>query len=233
METEAKYSLVSDEIPEAEEVAAALATVGLDAGPRSTVVHKDRYYDDARLSLARAGYAVRRRMADGELLATLKTLGQIEGAVHRREEIELPIEASSDPWDPWPEPIAERIRVVTDPRMLRGTFELVIERTAFELREGDTPVAVASFDAVAARKPQGERSALWNELEIELVGDAADAAPSDAGELLRRTEEALEALLPLVPSGQTKLERAQALLLLGAAFDDDAEAEPGTAEDEA
>ena len=216
IETEAKYSLVDDAIPEPEEIAAALATVGLEAGPRSTVVHKDRYYDDARLSLARAGYAVRRRMAEGELLATLKTLGSIDGAVHRREEIERPIEDTSDPWSPWPEPIAERIRTVTDPRMLRGTFEFVIERTAFELREDGRRVAIAAFDAVGARKPQGERSAHWNELEIEAI-----EAGEDAGEVLRRAAEALETLLPLVPSGQTKLERAQALLMLGAALGED------------
>jgi inorganic triphosphatase YgiF len=155
-------------------------------------------------------------MAEGELLATLKTLGTIQGAVHRREEIELPIPEGSDPWDPWPEPIAERIRTVTDPRALRGTFELVITRTSFEIREGDRAVAVASFDAVAARKPKSERSAHWNELEVEVAGDAGDAAA-----LLERAADALARLLPLVPSQQTKLERAQAVLLLGAALDPD------------
>lgn len=218
METEAKYSLATDEVPQPQELEAAFATVGLTVGPATTVVHKDRYYDDARLSLARAGYAVRRRMAEGELLATLKTLGTIQGAVHRREEIELPIPDSGDPWDPWPEPIAERIRTVTDPRGLRGTFELVIERTSFEVRDGGRVVAVASFDDVAARKPQGERSAHWNELEVEAAADAGDPAA-----VLERAAEALERLLPLVPSQQTKLERAQAVLLLGAALDPDGE----------
>ena len=216
METEAKYSLATDEVPQAEELGAAFAAVGLTVGPARTVVHKDRYYDDARLSLARSGYAVRRRMAEGELLATLKTLGVVQGAVHRREEIELPIPESADPWDPWPEPIAERIRTVTDPRALRGTFELVIERTSFEILEDGRPVAVASFDAVAARKPQSERSAHWNELEVEIADDAGDAAA-----LLERTADALARLMPLVPSQQTKLERAQAVLLLGAALDPD------------
>jgi inorganic triphosphatase YgiF len=218
VETEAKYSLATEEVPQAEELDAAFAAVGLTVGPVRTVVHKDRYYDDARLSLARSGYAVRRRMAEGELLATLKTLGVVQGAVHRREEIELPIPATADAWDPWPEPIAERIRTVTDPRGLRGTFELVIERTSFEIREGDRRVAVASFDAVAARKPQGERSAHWNELEVEIADEAGDPAA-----LLDRAADALGRLLPLVPSQQTKLERAQAVLLLGAALDPDGE----------
>jgi inorganic triphosphatase YgiF len=216
VETEAKYSLATDEVPQPEELDAAFVAVGLRVGPPTTVVHKDRYYDDARLSLARAGYAVRRRMAEGELLATLKTLGTIQGALHRREEIELPIPESSDPWDPWPEPIAERIRTVTDPRGLRGTVELVIERTSFEVREGDRTVAVASFDAVAARKPQGERSAHWNELEVEVAPDAPDPEA-----LVARAAEALGRLMPLVPSPQTKLERAQAVLVLGAALDPD------------
>ena len=231
-ETEAKYSLMTEHVPSAAELAAALAEVGLETGPAHHVVNKDRYYDDARLSLARAGFALRRRMADGRLLATLKTLGTVQGAVHRRDEIELPIPDDADPWDPWPTSIADRVRTVADPRSLRGTFELVVERVSFELLERGRAVAVASFDDVAARRPSAGRSVHWNELEIESVpADAAsassasaDTAPQGAeadSDVLARAATAIDRVVTLVPSSQTKLERAQALLLLGAALDGD------------
>jgi len=234
-ETEAKYSLMSEHVPSAAELSAALAEVGLETGPARHVVNKDRYYDDARLSLARSGFALRRRMADGQLLATLKTLGTVEGAVHRRDEIELPIPDDADPWEPWPTPIADQVRTVADPRSLRGTFELVVERVSFELIERGRAVAVASFDDVAARRPSAERSVHWNELEIETVtGDAASGgAPPLTGEavadVLERAATAIDRVVTLVPSSQTKLERAQALLMLGATLDGDRDAE-GNAE---
>lgn len=254
-ETEAKYSLMSEHVPSEAELAAALAEVGLETGPARHVVNKDRYYDDARLSLARSGFALRRRMADGRLLATLKTLGTVDGAVHRRDEIELPIPDDADPWEPWPTPIADRVRTVADPRSLRGTFELVVERVSIELIERGRTVAVASFDDVAARRPSAERSVHWNELEIESVagsaasGDAAsgdagagDAASADAAsgratpltheavaDVLERAATAIDRVVTLVPSSQTKLERAQALLMLGVALDGDRDA-AGSAE---
>lgn len=222
-ETEAKYSLMTDHVPSTAELAAALAEVGLATGPASRVVNKDRYYDDARLSLARAGFALRRRMADGRLLATLKTLGTVEGAVHSRDEIELPIPDDADPWDPWPASIADQVRTVADTRSLRGTFELVVERVSFELIEGGRAVAVASFDDVAARRPSAERSVHWNELEIESLSPGAEGSrpAPDVAAVLDRAATAIDRVVPLVPSSQTKLQRAQALLLLGAALDED------------
>ena len=239
-ETEAKYSLMSEHVPSEAELAAALAEVGLETGPARRVVNKDRYYDDARLSLARSGFALRRRMADGRLLATLKTLGTVDGAVHRRDEIELPIPDDADPWEPWPPPIADQVRTVADPRSLRGTFELVVERVSFELIERGRAVAVASFDDVAARRPSAQRSVHWNELEIETVAGAAASADAASGrtapltgeavaDVLERAATAIDRVVTLVPSSQTKLERAQALLMLGVALDGDRDA-AGSAE---
>jgi inorganic triphosphatase YgiF len=228
-ETELKFSLTSDEVPSPTEFAAGFEAVGLRLGPVRHTVVKDRYYDDARLSLARAGLALRRRMADGELLATLKTLGDVDGALHRREELELPLAADADPWNPWPGEIADRLRVVTDPRSLRSTIELTTSRTVIDVREGERTIAVASFDDVEARRGSGGRTAHWNELEIERPqgGDdeaAATAAADAAQAALERAADGFRALLALVPASSTKLERARALLMLGAALDDDAPA---------
>jgi inorganic triphosphatase YgiF len=227
-ETELKFSLTNDEVPSPSELAAGFEAVGLRLGPVRHTVVKDRYYDDARLSLARAGLALRRRMADGELLATLKTLGDIDGALHRREELELPLAEDADPWNPWPDEIAERVRVVTDPRSLRGTIELTTSRTLVDVREGERTVAVASFDDVEARRGSGGRTAHWNELEIERPQEGEDdvaAAPDAAQAALERAADGFRAVLALVPASSTKLERARALLMLGAALDDEATAD--------
>jgi inorganic triphosphatase YgiF len=230
-ETELKFSLTSDEVPSPTELAAGFEAVGLRLGPVRHTVVKDRYYDDARLSLARAGLALRRRMADGELLATLKTLGDIDGALHRRDELELPLAEDADPWNPWPDEIAERLRVVTDPRSLRGTIELTTSRTVVDVREGERTIAVASFDDVEARRGSDARTAHWNELEIESPqggDDEAATAVDEAQVALERAADGFRALLSLVPASSTKLERARALLMLGAALDDDASADDAT-----
>lgn len=216
-ETELKFSLMDDHVPSAAELESALAAVGLRSEAAQRTVHKDSYYDDPRLSLARAGLALRRRMADGELRATLKTLGSVEGALHQRDEVELPIAADADPRTPWPEAIAERLRTVTDVRSLRATFELTTERVLFPLRDDTRTVAVASFDDVAARRPNGERSVHWNELEIE---SSADLEPDATRAALARAEQGFGAVLTLVPTSHTKLERARALLMLGASLDE-------------
>lgn len=215
-ETELKYSLTEDEVPAREVLIDALRPLGLTLGGREEVVHQDRYYDDARLSLSRAGFALRRRMAEGRMLATLKTLGAVEGALHRREELELPMPDDAPAGDPWPPEIAERVREVTDVRGLRGAFELTTRRTLFDLLEGERRVAVASFDAVEARRPASNRTVHWNELEIEAV-DSADVGGEAA---LHRAAEGFGAVLTLVPASHTKLERARALLMLGAALDE-------------
>lgn len=216
-ETELKFSLMDEHVPSAAELEVALSAEGFAVGAADRAVHKDRYYDDSRLSLARAGLALRRRMAEGEMLATLKTLGSVEGALHRREEIELPIAEGADPWNPWPEPIAERLGSVTDVRSLRGTFELVTERVRFPLLEDGRTVAVASFDDVAARRPNDERSVHWNELEIESSAHLAATAGEAA---LSRAAAGFGTILSLVPTSHTKLERARALLMLGATLDE-------------
>lgn len=215
-ETELKFSRVDEHVPSAAELEAPMHDAGLEVGAASRTVHKDRYYDDARLSLSRAGYALRRRMADGRVLATLKSIGSVEGALHRREEIEAPIEAGADPWNPWPAPITERLQTVGDPRSLRGTFELTTERVSFPLREGGRDVAVVAFDDVTARRPNAERSVHWNELEIE---SEADLDPATAEAVLARAADAIGAVVSLVPTSHTKLERARALLMLGATLD--------------
>jgi hypothetical protein len=73
------------------------------------------------------------------------------------------------------------------------------------------PVALLAFDEVRARRPGGDREALFAEAEIEALDDVDEAVLVSAAEVVER-------LVRLTPSAVTKLQRAEALLVLGAAF---------------
>lgn len=214
IELELKYSLLDDHVPAAAELRAAFAGSGVEVAGPTLLRQKDRYFDDARLSLSRAGLALRRRMVDGAMLATLKTRGRVDGALHRREELELPLRERG-----WPGPIHDRLALVTDPAALKPVLELDTERVRFVLLRDGRPAATLTFDAVAARSPGAESRVHFAELELEAAGATDEAT-------LRGLAERLEGLLRLNPSGVTKLERAQALLLAGAGLG----GEPGAAD---
>lgn len=207
-ELELTYSLLDDHVPAAAELRAAFAGSGAEVVGPTLVRQKDRYFDDARLSLSRAGLALRRRMADGEMLATLKTRGSTAGGLHRREELEFPLEGRD-----WPGPIRERLEMVTDPGALKPVLELDTERVRYVLTRGGRPAAVLVFDAVAARYPNAERRVHFAELELEAAGTTDESE-------LRRLAGRLEGLVALSPSSVTKLERARALLLAGSDLGD-------------
>lgn len=200
-ELELKFTTDSP-LPTSEQLAAQLSPLGLSLGELRKEYLKDRYFDDARASLSRAGLAVRRRMQAGQMLATLKTRGRVTGPVHDREEIELPL-----PDRGWPDAIAERISVITDPSALKPYVVIDNERRVFPVLDAAGKVlAELSFDLVRAGFQQGSTRVEFLEIELEAEGDTG------AGKL-EEIAGALQELLELSPSPFTKLERAQALLL--------------------
>ena len=204
-ERELKFSLVDPPPPEADLVAA--ATPGPYAFvPQGTAAHVDRYYDDDAGALAAAGVALRRREAADGTLAALKTRGTVVGALHVRDEVEAPMEG-----DDWPVPVARRLAEHVALWQLRPRVEVATERTTYRVVFEGRPVALLAFDEVRARRPGGEREALFAEAEFEALGDVDDAVLTGAAEVVER-------LVRLTPSAVTKLERAEALLTLGAAF---------------
>lgn len=202
-ERELKFSTTGDVPPDEEELAAALSRAGFELGPSTTLYNKDRYFDDARLSLSRAGLAVRRRMSEGRMLATLKTRGRVEGALHDREEIELAMDGPE-----WPLPIRNRIAMVTFPGLLQPHTIVETERVRYAVLARGKPLALLAFDTVSARPQQGDRSVGFEEIEIEALGSAK-------AETLQRIAGAVAETLPLSSNTTTKLERVRELLLLG------------------
>lgn len=212
VERELKYSLVDAPPPPAAVVA--LGRHGpytfVEAG---TTVHRDRYYDGDAGQLRRAGWALRQRRAlPGDetepppVVATLKGAGRVDGAMHEREEFEAAMEGRG-----WPLPVARLVAAHVALRDLRPRLTLETDRTAYRVTFEGRLVALLAFDRVSVRIPGGERSAHFDEVEIEALGGAT-------GPELQGVVDLLDALVRLTPSSVSKLERAAALLELGASL---------------
>ena len=203
-ERELKFSLM-DDAPEGEALQLSLEAAGLSLGPQRVEVHHDLYFDTRRGHLKRSGLALRRRVIDGGApLATLKAAGTAQGALHVRDEVELPFEG-----DAWPQEVRMKVAEVAPLISLEPVLELTTERTRYLVGRRGREVAELSFDSVEANQPEGEVSVHFTELEIEAVHSLTDVAD------LERVAQALEGLVALTPSGVNKLERSQALLSLG------------------
>jgi len=206
IERELKFSLSEDHFPDRQELALVFEASSFRLEPVSSHRQRDRYFDDARRSLRRAGVALRRRTLAGRTLATLKMGGSVSGSLHTREEIELPFEGRE-----WPEEIRRRLSPIISLPALRRQLELTTERLRYLVKGSDREVALLSFDAVTASYPGSGQSVHFNEVEVEALGEATV-------EELQAVAVLVEQLLPLTPNSSSKLERAEALLALGASF---------------
>ena len=206
VERELKFSLM-DEPPEEEALRLGLEAEGYSLGAERVEVHYDLYFDTRRGHLQRAGLALRERMIDvAAPVATLKGAGTAQGALHIRDELELPLEGEA-----WPQAIRMKVAEVAPLISLQPILALATERTRYLVGRpndsGGEEVAELSFDSVEATRQGGEVSVHFSELEIE-----ARRVDSD----LERIAAVLDKLLALTPSGVNKLERSLALLSLGA-----------------
>ncbi|MDQ3396237.1 MAG: CYTH domain-containing protein [Deinococcota bacterium] len=201
LEVEFKYAL--QDKPGSPEVTAALERAGFSVQPKGSRTQKDVYFDDASQTLARAGLALRQRtVAEGEVdeeqLATLKVAGTVDGGLHQREEIEVPMLAG------WPEAVGERLRGIVEVSILEPSLTLYTERHRWLVAQNGEPLAELSFDEVRAERPGHAGGARFLELELEAIGGAAED--------LRRIAGALERGLSLTANTLTKPARARALL---------------------
>jgi len=203
IERELKFSLV-DAPPAAAEVVRAFRGSPFELEPLGSRTHVDRYYDDAGRSLAASGVALRRRRTGATELATLKWAGTVDGAKHEREEIE-----AATLGEGWPAVVLERLALHLDGghvQDLRPRLELTVDRATYAVRRGGALVATLMLDDVSARYPDGDHQALFWEAEVEghdvsVLADVVDR---------------LALVVVLTPSSANKLERAEAMLELGA-----------------
>jgi inorganic triphosphatase YgiF len=87
VEIEAKFAVPDAKILRRLQTVKRLADFTLAAG-QTKQVH-DTYLDTADRAILAAGYACRQRVQAKGTLITLKGLGGTEGAIHRREELEI------------------------------------------------------------------------------------------------------------------------------------------------
>jgi len=184
----------------------------MQLGTAQTFLELDQYLDTADGRLAAGKWACRLRRRSRTHLVSLKGppvagIGGLEGALHRRPEIEGPASASLDPGS-WPSSSARRrLLEMTGGQPLREQFTLRQRRTQRSVSDRDGPVGTLSLDLVLVLLREDPAGRLWC-VELELEGRTAthheDQAASMLAELLAVGGLSVEPL--------TKLERAMALL---------------------
>ena len=202
MEIEAKFVVPDRQVVAQLGRLRSLAGYGLT--PAGIAPVSDRYFDTLDRRFFAAGYACRLRQEGDALLLTLKGLGGVEGAVHRRDEREVTLLA----WNPdpmtWPESAARTLAVdLAKGAPLRPLFSLRQRRRRASVTQGGRRVAELSLDAV--RVTVGRKPVSYFELEIELKGDGTEA---DLAALAAE----LAGVWGLVPEPRAKFERALALV---------------------
>lgn len=162
----------------------------------------DCYLDTADRRLYRAGLACRLRKANDQQLLALKALTPVEGDLHRREEIEIEIDAEqfqvAQP-QAWPDSRAKAVVVeIIGPVPLETLFTLYQKRRKFHaLRQGQ-PVIEFSLDEVSL---DDQAVVDYREVEAELIEPGVEAN-------LISFIAALQAKWPLELERQSKFERA-------------------------
>ncbi len=202
MEIEAKFVVPDRQVVAQLGRLRSLAGYGLT--PAGVAPVSDRYFDTLDRRFLAAGYACRLRQEGDALVLTLKGLGGVEGAVHRRDEREVSLPA----WDPdpmaWPESAARTLALdLAKGAPLRPLFSLRQRRRRAEVTQGGRRVAELSLDAV--RVTVGRQPVSYFELEVELKGDGTEA---DLAALAAE----LAGAWGLVPEPRAKFERALALV---------------------
>jgi CHAD domain-containing protein len=212
MEIEAKFVLPDVESLQRLQAAGSLAGLALASG-RVKDLH-DTYLDTPKRSILAAGYACRRREQAGGVLVTLKGLGGAQGALHRREEIELELPAGADIHRPggWPASrLRDKLIELIGEAELTPLFELRQIRAVRLLSLNERLVAELCLDEVHLAAGQGagegahQRDQRYYELEVEL-------SPQGTEEELAAITRCLQDEWGLQPQPVSKFERGLAFV---------------------
>lgn len=162
----------------------------------------DVYLDTANRDLLHAGWGCRIRdgIRPGRALVTVKSLGRVHGAVHRRHEHEIEIASGLAPGSWPPGAVRDLVTEAAHGRALVPLLTLWQERTLHDVRRGKRAVAVRFLDRVHLQS--GDRTTTVLELEIELAGEGTVADLQDLEQALRTFD--------LRAHSRSKLERALA-----------------------
>ena len=201
MEVEAKFIIPDEQTFQQLLETTSLAGFSLAEGTVAEL--HDRYLDTTGSALWAGGYACRIRRQGSQTLVTLKGLGTVTGAVHRRTELQVDLPESLPPQD-WPASVARDVALrLSGGEPLIPLFEIEQTRHQRTLHDGDLAVAELNLDRV--RLCRGDVVApTFMELEVELLPGGSDPD-------LDRLAVELQERWGLLPQTRSKFERGLAL----------------------
>ncbi len=170
MEIEAKFIVPNATIYR--QLVAMDQLAGYTLGPIIPKRVKDTFLDTQDGAIWIAGYMCRQRIADDEVLITLKKeLDPVKGSVHHREEFEEVIPINTPP-ENWPEgEVRNLILDLIGDAALVPLFSQEQARLVRSVSRADSQIAEMSLDEV--RVEAGSRVLSYLELEIELIDKRA------------------------------------------------------------
>jgi inorganic triphosphatase YgiF len=199
METELKLSLSAPELPR-------LLTHPLLAGAGSTQRLLNTYFDTPDLALQQRRMAVRERLAGDQWLLTVKTAGQSQNGLSRRQEWEGPTTPGALQFDTLVDDAALAEDLMTLRPNLRALFCTDFERQRWVISLAGAQIEVA-LDQGRIHVPGTDLSEPLLELELELLSGPEEALMALA-DVLRQTP--LGPVM-LVPSDASKAQRGMSL----------------------
>ena len=199
METELKLGLNAADLPR-------LLTHPLLAKGEGTQRLLNTYFDTPDLALQQRRMAVRERLAGDQWLLTVKTAGQSQNGLSRRQEWEGPTTPCALQFDT----LVDDAELATDLMALRPALRELFctdfERQRWVIAHAGSQIEVA-LDQGRIHVPGTDLSEPLSELELELLS-GPEAALHALAEVLRQTP---QGPVTLVPSDASKAQRGMAL----------------------
>lgn len=174
MEIEAKFAVPDQatwlKLQSVEQIA------GYALSPGKTKQMHDTFMDTPDRSILAARHVCRKREVDGQIVMTLKSGQTVEGAVHRREELEVTLEREL-PIGQWPPgEIRDRLLSIVGDAALVPLFDQRQTRSIRWASQGDRVVAEMSVDKVELSINGREQSYFEVEFELKAAGTEDDLA---------------------------------------------------------
>ena len=174
MEIEAKFAVPDEatwlQLQSVEQIAGYALSPG-----KMKQVH-DTFMDTPDRAILASRHVCRRREVDGQIVMTLKSGQTVEGAVHRREELEITL-AREMPIGQWPpSEIRDRLLAIIGDVPLMPLFDQHQTRFIRWASQADRVVAEMSVDKVELSINGKEQSYFEVEFELKDVGTEDDLA---------------------------------------------------------
>jgi len=199
METELKLSLSAPDLPR-------LLAHPLLAQAGHTQRLLNTYFDTPDLALQQRRMAVRERLAGEQWLLTVKTAGQSQNGLSRRQEWEGPTTPGALQFDSLVDDAALAQELMALRPNLRALFCTDFERQRWVVNHAGAQIEVA-LDQGRIHVPGTDLSEPLLELELELLSGPEEALMALA-DALRQTP---QGPVMLVPSDASKAQRGMAL----------------------